>query len=486
MLLPLLSSSRLLPVCSPASALVLAMALAGCTTVTPPALPAGVPAAWAHGAVAPGTAPTAPAPELRAWWKVFGDAPLDRLVDEALAQNLELAQAAGRLRQARLLVVQSREAYLPSLSASERTLQDVAATDSYLHVSLDATWELGLFGARESARQIAQAAVDSSGAVEQGVRVSVVSEVVRQYIDLRAAQQQVLLLERVATLDARSAELAAVRLRTRLASPGEATQARAQAAQVQALLATPRQAVVQAAQALAVLTGRLAPDPAWLVPAPQPALGAVSIAQVPADLLRVRPDVRKAEAAVLDAAGQFGIARAELYPHVSIGASYLYAYNLTQNRRGGPTDRIPVIGPLIDIPLFDWGQRRTRVDIRNDALDMSLLAYRQAVLEGVSETETALSALAQQAGREKQLGLAAGALRQQADSQKTLARSGLGSEYEQLGSERSAVLAEAERAGARAAHALAFVAVYKALGGAPLPAPAAAETVAASQQGAAR
>ncbi len=443
----------------------LVLVLPGCAPVKVPVLQQDVPAAWTHASAAP----RAPAPDLRNWWKSFGDARLDALVDEALSRNLELAQATSRLRQARQMAITERAGYLPSLSLNQQVLQDVSATDSYLHISLDATWELGLFGARESVRQVAQAEIDSSAAAAQGVRVSTVAEVVRNYLDLRAAQQQLALLDRLATLDGRSAELTAVRVRTRLAPAGDATLAEARAAQTRAAMAAPRQAVVQASQALAVLTGRLAPDPAWLATAPQPVLGAVAITQVPADLLRVRPDVQKAEAAVLDAAGQYGIARAALYPHISLGASYLYAFNITQNRRT-TTDHLPLFGPMIDLPLFDWGQRRARADMRSDAIDTALLAYRQAVLEGVSDTETALSALEQQAERETHLDRAAAALRRQADSQKTLARNGLGSEYEQLGSERGAVLAAVEQANARAAHGQAFVSVYRALGGAPLPA----------------
>lgn len=438
--------------------------LAGCAAPPVPVLPDATPAAWTH---APAT-PAAAAPDLRRWWQAFGDARLDALVDEALRQNLTLAQAESRLRQARLLSERADAAYRPSLSASVRTVQDVQAVDSYLHASLDATWELGLFGARESAGRIARATLANADAAVQAARVSLVAEVVRQAVEWRAAERQTATLDRLAALDTQALALADVRLRTRIAAPDERLQLQARAAQTEAQRAEAVQAADRAAQALALLTGRFAPDPGWNGGAPLQA-PAAGIAALPADLLRTRPDVRQAEAAVLKAAGEAGLARAELYPRIALGGSYLYARNLTQNRRY-LTDQIPVIGPLIDIPLFDWGRRQAQAAMRGEALNEALLAYRQAVLEGVADTETALSALAQQQARAARLDAAAGALRQRRTAQQVLQRQGLGSGYDLLGADRALLLAEAERAGADTQQALAFVALYKALGGAPLPA----------------
>lgn len=445
-----------------------ALVLAGCGAMAPPALPTDMPAAWTHAtpAVAPGT----PAPDLQSWWKTLGDAQLDALVDEALAQNIDVARAGSKLRQARRLALRSDAAYLPSVSANMRTLQDVSATDSYLHASLDVTWELGLFGMRESAQQMAKAELDTSEAALQAARVSVVAEVVHQYLAMRGAQRQTALLEQLLALDGRAMDLSDVRVRSRIGIAGESDEASARQAQTAALVPTSRQAAVQAAQALAVLLGRTAPDADWQQPAGQPQLGQIAVAQLPSDLLRVRPDVRMAEAAVLEAAGELGVAKAELYPRISFGASYLYAFNITQNRRSSKTDQIPALGPSIDLPLFDWGLRRARADARGEALQASVMAYRQTVLQSVSEAETALSALTRQRERLGYLTNASAALKRRARSQRTLLASGLASDYEQLAFDRLALQAEAERSAAQAAHSMAFVDLYKALGGAPLPA----------------
>ncbi|MDB5896293.1 MAG: hypothetical protein JWQ88_3824 [Rhodoferax sp.] len=472
--------------------------LAGCASVEVPSLPDRVPPAWRHAATAstpapadqapagsaPGTrlpAGNPPAPDLQTWWKALGDPRLDALVDRALTQNLTLAQAGSRLRQARLLAGRDNMAFRPNLSAGARTVQDVSATDTYFQASFDATWELGLFDARESARRAGQSRLDTAVANVQAAKVSVVAEVVRTYADLRAAQVQQDLLARQLTLDQRSAALFTVQRQQRLGAPDEHSQAEVRVAQTAAQLGQPRQAADRAAQSLALLLGLDTPDADWQSPPVwpprrQPGLGAFSLQQVPADLLRYRPEIRTAEAEVLKSAAELGSATAELYPRVTLGASLLFAHNLTQNRRTN-TDNIPGFGPMIDIPLFDWGRRRAAADAHKEALDASLLAYRQAVLEGVSEAESALGALQETGERGRQLRTVSGLLARRAKDVATLARLRLAGGIEQIATERSALQADIDVAAAEAAQTQAFVALYKALGGAPLPAQADASAV---------
>ena len=180
-------------------------------------MPAPLPAAYALRTAAtlpPGT----PVPDPQSWWKALADPQLDALVDEALRQNLTLAQARSRWTQARLLQRRDDRRYLPAASAGTRTVQDVTASDSYLHASLDLSWELGLFGAHESVGRIAQARLDAAAGAEQAARVALVADVVRRYAELRAAQRQVAVLDALQALDGRSIEMAAVRQRYRLGS----------------------------------------------------------------------------------------------------------------------------------------------------------------------------------------------------------------------------------------------------------------------------
>jgi outer membrane protein TolC len=169
------------------------------------------------------------------------------------------------------------------------------------------------------------------------------------------------------------------------------------------------------------------------------------------------------------AAAEQGIAHAALYPRFVIGGSLLYSFNITQNLRT-TQDNAPTFGPQIDIPLFDWGRRRSQADASELALQAAIQAYRQSVLDGVAEVESALAALDAQRERIASLQSTQQVLAERERVQDQRLKLGLDSEFGGLAPRRAALQARSEQTTALAAHALAYVALYKALGGAPLPA----------------
>ncbi|MGJ7538454.1 MULTISPECIES: TolC family protein [unclassified Variovorax] len=449
----------------------LACVLSACSTVELPTLPGDLPAGWRQIGDTP---PNAIQPDLQTWWKVLDDPQLDAMVDQAMTQNLTMAQARSRLRQARLLARRDHTQHLPTLAGNARTLQDISATDNYFQASVDAIWELGLFGAHESAQRNGKARVDAAIAADHGARVSSIAEVVRTYAELRDAVHREALLQRLASLDDQTLALLDLRHRLRLGAPDERLQVVERLAQTHARSSEARETAERASQGLAMLLGRATPDEAWTPaatwpPVPLPGTKIFALRQVPADLLRYRPEIRSAEAQVLKAAAELGIARAELYPRIALGASILYAHNLTRHSRR-TSDNIPAIGPVIDIPLFDWGRRRAFADAQKEALDASLMAYRQAVLEGVAETESALSRLQHAQERTRQLQIALDASDRRTQAQVLLVGLGLASELDRLAAQREALQQSIALAAAHTSHTLAFVALYKSLGGAPWPA----------------
>ena len=447
--------------------LLAAAALAGCVSVPTPDLQADVPAQWSNAA--PGA--TAPAPA--EWWKAFADPQLDGLVEQALAGNLTIAEAHARLQAARKLHDVANAPYLPNLGFRTRDAVAADASSSYFQAGFDATWEFGLFGRSEGAERQARASVDAAAATLQGARVSVAAEVVRAWRELRSAQARQQLLKEAVTLQERQVQLISLRERTRLASRVDVERTQAALEQARASLADPGLAVRQSALKLAVLLGRHEPDPAWLrMPAPAvspPALAAIT--STPADMLRPRPDVQMAQARVLDAAGALGIARADLYPRLGIGGSLTVASNFANNfnRRNTPTytQTIFSLGPLIDIPLFDWGQRQAAAHARGDELDAALLAYRQAVLEGLSEAESALIELDQYRQRREAEELALRAIGRAADHAGRLAASKLSSEFDNADLASRRIQAQLALSATTLAEDLAFISLHKAVGGAP-------------------
>ncbi|MBD8879358.1 efflux transporter outer membrane subunit [Rhodanobacter sp. 7MK24] len=431
-----------------------------------PKLEPPIPAQWQHAAATQAPAPT----DLRSWWRAFDDPALNALVDQALAHNLDVAQAVERVRAARVLQQHSGAPYLPYLKASTDQVIDPDASASYLVAGFDASWEFGLFGRAQGSRREAQGQLDADMADLQAARVTLVAEVVRNWIELRAAQQQETLLQQASDLHAHQLDLLKIRQHLQLAPTDAVDQAVATVAQAQAALAAPRQAINEAAQRLAVLAGQNHPDPAWLQAGLQPQLGTWELPSTPANLLRTRPEIARAEADVLRAAGELGVAHADRFPKLGLDASMVWASDLNNNRKHTSDNGLVTMGPMFDMPLFDWGLRKANEHAKSHELKASVLAYRQAVLQGVAEVETALGTLQQQQQREQHSLEAWQALQRAGDALQTRVKLQLDSPLALADSQLAATQAAIELADARASHSLAYVALFKALGGAPLPA----------------
>jgi multidrug efflux system outer membrane protein len=240
--------------------------------------------------------------------------------------------------------------------------------------------------------------------------------------------------------------------------------------QSSAALAEQRQDIIASAQQLALLLGQNQPDPAWLQPGSPPTLGAYQISSAPADLIRTRPEIARAEADVLQAAGAQALANAEQYPSVGLGGSIDWSVDIdNDNKRSTTPNSIISFGPELNIPLFDWGIRLAAKHAKDHELKASLLAYRKAVLQGAADVETALGALQQQTLREQQSIEARDALRRIDGTVQQRVQLRLDSPLDRVESRIALTQADAQLAQARAERSVAYVALFKALGGAPLP-----------------
>ena len=437
--------------------------LAGCAAPIEVRLDSAAPAQWQQE-VAQKTSNS----ELAQWWLGWNDPALNALVDEALAQNLDVAQAVLRLRQQRLLADTAGSAFLPVVGAGARTLQDIAAVDTYFHASIDVSWDLGLFGDAEAARRSGSASVLDAAAQLHAARVALVADVVHRYLDIRLAQIQRNLVQKQLQQAQRQLQLLEILRDQRLTDTQTLEQQQLQLRTQEAQLALLNESQKRAAHALAALLGRDRPEAQWLQPKADAALPTLQAIEVlPADLLRKRPDIQSAEAAVEQAAAEVGVARAALYPRLMLTGSLLYSFNLTRNHRS-TSDSIPMLGPQIDIPLFDWSRRRALADGKELALQSSIKAYRQAVLNGIAEAEGSLAAVAAQQQRQQSL-LAAQKIQQSRDKAQVVRQQlGLSSELAGAENARASLQLQSEMATAKAAEALAYVALDKAVGAAPL------------------
>jgi outer membrane protein, multidrug efflux system len=442
--------------------------LAGCRAAPLPDLKPPVPQTWRNAAVAP----AGPAqPDLRDWWQAFNDPALNALVQRALDNNLDVAAATEHVIAARTLYKHVNDRYLPNLRADTNQVIEPNASASYFIAGFDALWELPLFGALKSTHRLANGTLDAATAQLQSTYVTLVAEVVRCWVELRTAQEQARLLATVRDADSEKLRLLQVRANLKLVSPAEVANAEAELARTEMALTDPQRTINANAQQLAVLVGQPEPDPAWLEESgTQPQLGNWQMLSAPADMLRSRPEIAAAEAEVLRAAGAAGISRADIYPHIGLGSSLDWSLTLLSHHnvfRSG--EGIFSAGPVVDMPLFDWGMRVAQAHAKNHELQAAVYAYRQAVLQGVAETETAMGDLQQLHLRETAAEQAAQAL----DSNTTVLderrKLGLSSTLELQDALIARQNAQLELITTRAQRDLAYVSLYKALGGAPQP-----------------
>ena len=461
-------------------AALLAVALGGCAAVGPdysePQL--AVPAGWSAGT---GT-DAMDAVLLARWWHGFGDPVLDRLVADALAANLDLAQARARLREARARRGVAGAALAPSVDASlsgsrsrSSGQSGSGSTRELYSAGFDASWELDVFGGVRRSVEAAQADLEASVESLSDTRVSLAAEVALNYIDLRTAEQRLAIAEESIASRGENHQIIRWRQQAGLVSELDLAQATTDLESTRAVLPPLRTAVTEAKNRLAVLLGRNPGELESLVHADRPiplAAGEI-VAAIPADTLRQRPDVRVAERRLAAQTARLGEAEAARYPSLRLSGSLgLEALELDALADRDANTRSLFGG--ITAPVFNAGRIAANIEIQDALVEQARLAYRAAVLAALEEVENALTAVANTDARRAKLAEAAAAARTTLAIAEYRYASGLADFLSVLDAQRTQLSLDEQLAGSTGELARAQVRLYKALGGGwstePLPA----------------
>ena len=461
-------------------AALLAVALGGCAAVGPdysePQL--AVPAGWSAGT---GT-DAMDAVLLARWWHGFGDPVLDRLVADALAANLDLAQARARLREARARRGVAGAALAPSVDASlsgsrsrSSGQSGSGSTRELYSAGFDASWELDVFGGVRRSVEAAQADLEASVESLSDTRVSLAAEVALNYIDLRTAEQRLAIAEESIASRGENHQIIRWRQQAGLVSELDLAQATTDLESTRAVLPPLRTAVTEAKNRLAVLLGRNPGELESLVHAdrPIPLAAAEIVAAIPADTLRQRPDVRVAERRLAAQTARLGEAEAARYPSFRLSGSLgLEALELDALADRGANTHSLFGG--ITAPVFNAGRIAANIEIQDALVEQARLAYRAAVLAALEEVENALTAVANTDARRAKLAEAAAAARTTLAIAEYRYASGLADFLSVLDAQRTQLSLDEQLAGSTGELARAQVRLYKALGGGwstePLPA----------------
>lgn len=447
-----------------------------------------VPSKWSQ----PVPASSSADPEiLRHWWRMFDDPMLTSLVAGALESNLDLREAAARVSEARAARGIASSALQPSIATSQGytrvrggiaqglTRAGISSNSSPSRSSLiapfetnvfqlgfDSFWELDLAGGLHKSVKAADADIRVAEEARNDVRVFVAAETGRNYIALRGAQRRLTIIRENIALQEDSVHLTESRQRAGLAPELDVVRAKAQLDQTRAQAPPLDVEIDRATHALAVLLGRPPEDliEELRLAGPLPRVPSSFPAGVPADLLLRRPDLRRGSAEVTAAAARAGVARAELYPKLSLsGLVGRQATSLAGLALG--LGNFFSVGPILRIPMFTGGRIRSNVAVEDARLEQATVHYETAVLNALADVENALSDLDREKERAEQLGAADIQNRDAVSLTRELYSKGLGDYLTVLDAQRELLAVQQELAQSETAVLLAWVSLYKSIGG---------------------
>lgn len=435
-----------------------------------------LPAEWREPEAGPASGLSSGSAELAAWWQRLEDPLLDELVARATRENQDLHEALARLREARALRGVAEGERYPSVDAGvsyERRGESkntplgefVPDTDTY-RLGFDAAWELDLFG--RIARLIEAADADLAASAEdvRDVAVLVAAETARAYIELRSFQTRLALARTNVSLQEQTLELVQARFDSGLVGERDVAQARTNVERTRSAVPALEIGTRAAENRLAVLLGsapgtladELTEPGAIPVPPLEVAVG------VPADLLRRRADVRRAERELAAEHARIGVAEGDLYPRLtlfgSLGVAAEEIADLDQDQ-----SNFFSWGPSLRWNLFDGGRLRGRMQAQEARAEQALARWERTVLLALEESENAMTAFVREQVRRGSLAEAAAQARLSVELARTQYEEGLTDFQTVLDSERALAVLEDELAQSEAAIATDFVALYKALGG---------------------
>lgn len=384
-----------------------ALGLAGCAAVGPNYTPTttDTAAAWSTSVHAEAAIATDRDAETR-WWAAFRDPLLEALVEHVAAHNHDVAIAAARLIEARALRGVAAAAWYPQVDADASAVRQSLSENGANPVAripgadlrrniytagFDAAWEIDFFGGTRRAVEAAEARI--GGAVEDGraVLLAVLAEVARNYAEARGAQRRIAIAEKSVELQRQTVDLVGKQLRAGAASRFDLDRAEAELQTTRASLPNLHAEMRAAAHRLAVLTGR--PPEALvdelLATAPRQAPSDIVPVGLRSEILRRRPDVRRAERILAAATADIGVATAELFPRFFLtGMAGLESLSFGDLFRSG--SGFWSLGPSIRWPIFSGGRIRANITATEARAEQAALRYEQAVLQALEDAESAL------------------------------------------------------------------------------------------------
>ncbi|MBD8612106.1 efflux transporter outer membrane subunit [Pseudomonas putida] len=415
-----------------------------------------------------------------AWWQQLGDPQLTALVTRAAKANLDIRSAANRVQQSQALRQVSGSEQLPGLSArggyqrernsgeglNDPSGQNGRAPFELWSGALDASWEVDLWGHVQRSIEMAEADVQFSQAQRDAVGLSIAARTATDYIRLCGVQARLAVARENLEIARQSQRLTQTRYENGVTTNLDTANAAALVATIEASLPVLQAQQDRLINALSYLlaeppraladelrTPRAIPDPAPDVP-----MG------LPSELAQRRPDIQRSEAALHRATAAIGVAKADFYPRVSLGASF-GSQALAGSDLGSWDSRSWSFGPSLYLPIFQGGRLTGTLELREHQQQEAALDYQRVVLAAWHEVDDAMSDYAAEQQHHAALG--------EAVRQNTVALGTARDRYNQgatdfinvLGVQRALLATQSQLVDSATAAAIDRVRLYRALGG---------------------
>lgn len=345
------------------------------------------------------------------WWTHFNDPVLHQLICETSAANLTLREAAQRIIESRARRDVAIGALFPQSQTVDGTYSKskISSNDANFftvpgffetnvrpqnwQIGLGASWELDFWGRYRRAVEAADASLEASIAAYDETRVLLLAEVGRAYVELRTLETRAQLARQTLGVQQETLAIARQKRDAGLGTDLDIAQAEVNMRQTEAALPQLEIARRQASHSLCTLQGKLpadlAPRIGWHGYVPRAdsnlAFG------IPADLLRQRPDVRRAERSLAAQSARIGIAEAEFYPRISLIGSIGYSTD-DLGKLFTPGSHTGLIAPGFSWNILNYGRIRNNVEAEQAVFRQLCLAYESAVLNAAREAEDAMVA----------------------------------------------------------------------------------------------
>jgi multidrug efflux system outer membrane protein len=433
-----------------------------------------LPAAYrGAGAATPAQAPAPTFGDL-AWWNLFQDPDLQQLIRTALAANYDLQVAVSRILQAQAQVTIVRSQQFPTINAQADALYTgyvggnrpaVPPAQSFTpEGGITIGWELDLWGKFRRATEAARAQLLASEDIREGVVISLIAQVAQAYLDLRALDLQIEISKRTVTADEQSRDLVRARLEGGVAGILDLQQAEILLYGATKTIPDFERQIQQTENFISILLGK---DPAPIPrgrPLDQQLVAPTLPPGLPSELLARRPDILQAEQQLVAANAGIGVAKAKLFPQVTISGFAGGGGIMINGQTFGPLGVFSAL-PVITLPLFNAGALAAGVDLADAQTQEAVLRYQQTILQALREVADGLIEVQKRQEFRVQQALLTQTLAAASQVSQARYEGGVSSYLEVLDTLRQYFSAQLDLTVAQRDELAAIVGLYKALGG---------------------